>query len=87
MKQESKDKIYRSYVTECLKLIVGNTAKIGGGSAIKKSYDDIISKIDKTDIYNRKKIEPKKNADQIVATVVAKCGLRLIDNTRKEETK
>lgn len=87
MKQEAEEKIYRSYVTRCLKLIVSNTAKMGGGSVIKKSYDEIIKKIDKANIYGTKKTEPKQNADQIVATVVAKFGLKLIDNTRKEENK
>lgn len=86
VKQEAKDKIYRSYLTGCLRLIVSNTAKMGGGSVIKKSYDDIIEKIDKTDIYT-KKVETKENADQIVANTVAKLGLRLIDNTRKGENK
>lgn len=84
IKQEAKGKIYKSYVTGCLKAIVGNTAKMGGGAIIKKSYDDIIKKIDDTGIY-KKDIKPIKTADQIAAEVVAKGGLRLIDNTRKEE--
>lgn len=84
MKQEAKEKIYRSYVTGCLKVIACNTAKIGGGAVIKKSYDDIINKIDKVGAYS-KNIQPKQNTDQIIATVVAKGGLRLIDNTRKED--
>lgn len=80
MKKEAKNKIYRSYLTECLKLIVSNTAKIGGGTVIKKSYNDIIAKIENTE-----KPELKQNADQIVSKVIARGGLRLIDNTRKEE--
>ncbi len=84
IKEEAKEKIYKTYTTHCLKSIVGNTAKMGGGSIIKKSYDELIAKIDKSDIY-RNKVETKENADQIVATTVAKLGLKLIDNTRKEE--
>lgn len=80
MKKEARNRIYRSYLTECLKLIVNNTAKMGGGTVIKKSYNDIIAKIENTE-----KPELKQNADQIVSKVIARGGLRLIDNTRKEE--
>lgn len=75
-----------SYVTNCLKTIVGNTAKIGGGAVVKKSYDEIIKKIDRAGIYE-KDVQKPKTADQITSDVIAKGGLRLIDNTRKEENK
>lgn len=71
-------------MTGCLKLIVSNTAKMGGGAVIKKSYDDIIKKIDDVGVY-KKNVQQKETADQIVSKVIAKGGLRLIDNTRKEE--
>ena len=84
IKDESKEHLYRVYVTNCLQAIANNTAKIGGGSVIKKSYMDIIEKIENASIYSGN-VQPTKTADQIVATTVAKLGLRLIDNTRKEE--
>lgn len=57
---------------------------MGGGVVIKKSYDEIIEKINKTGVYS-KNIQKPKTADQIAAAVIAKGGLRLIDNTRKGE--
>lgn len=86
IKQEAKETIYKSYTTNCLKSIVGNTAKMGGGSIIKKSYDEIIKKIEKTDIYSRE-IQKQKTVDEIAADIIAKGGLKLIDNTRKGENK
>ena len=67
-------------------MIASNTAKFGGGASIKKSYDEIIDKIDNTGIY-AKYVPKQKTADQITASVIAKGGLRLIDNTRKGENK
>lgn len=63
---------------------MNNTAKMGGGVVIKKSYDEIIDKIDKTGIYS-KDVQKPKTADQIASDIIAKGGLRLIDNTRKGE--
>lgn len=42
-KKKVEEEIYRAYVTETLKIISSNTAKINGGSTITKSYQDIIS--------------------------------------------
>ena len=57
---------------------------VRNGVVIKKSYDEIIEKIDKTGVYS-KDVQKPKTADQITSDVIAKGGLRLIDNTRKEE--
>lgn len=84
IKEESKDRIYKSYVTNCLKSVSGNTARMGGGSVIKKSYDEIIEKIDKTGIF-AKQVKKPETAEQIASTVIARGGLKLIDNTKKRK--
>ena len=48
------------YVTECLRMITENTAKIAGGKFIEKSYQDIVSP------------KPQKSADEIVNSIKAK---------------
>lgn len=84
MKEDLKNRIYRSYVTNCFKAITSNTAKFGGGTSIKKSYDEIINNIEKVNMHGKSNTVDK-SADQITADVIARGGLRLIDNTRKEE--
>ena len=59
---------------------------MGGGSVIKKSYDEIIEKIDKTGIF-AKQVKKAETVEQIVATVISKGGLKLIDNTKKGRRK
>lgn len=40
-RNESKEKVYKAYVTDTLKVIAENTARYAGGSTIKKRYIDI----------------------------------------------
>ena len=50
-RSESKEKVYKAYVTDTLKVIAENTARYAGGSTIKKRF---------IDISEEEKNEPKK---------------------------
>lgn len=76
IKEKTKERIYKSYVTDCLSIIASNTAKMGGGTVTKKSYSEIIKKIDELDVDN-KKVKKPKSADSIIFGIVAKGGLKL----------
>lgn len=80
LKQESKEEVYRNYVCNCLKVIAQNTAKQSGGTVITKSYFEIVSGVEEI----KKKSKPK-TAEQVVAEVMAKGGLKL-NRKGKEET-
>ena len=41
--QHQRDLAYRIYVTDCLRIISENTAKMGGGSYITAKFADIIN--------------------------------------------
>ena len=42
-----KDDIFRIYVTDCMKTIAENIARIGGGGSMKSRYYDIINPVRK----------------------------------------
>ena len=64
-KQEKKEKVYRIYVTDALRIATENTAKQAGGNYISARYIDII--------------EPKKQDNrtcgEITADIIRRCGL------------
>lgn len=76
-KAETRDRIYKSYVSNCLQNIASNTAKSSGGSYIRKTYEQIIKDMEK-------KANEEQTPEQIIVGVVAKCGIKLKVN-RKEE--
>lgn len=78
IKEETKQKLYKSYVTNCLKGIASNTAKFGGGITMKKTYAESIKKIEDINIFARK-TETKQNitAEQIIVDIIAHGGLKL----------
>lgn len=41
--EREEEKLYRIYVTDCLKTLTDNTAKSSGGSYIKARYFDLIN--------------------------------------------
>ena len=61
-----KEKTYRIYVTDCLKTIAENVAKISGGSIMKSRYADIIQPVAKN--------ENKKSAEEIITETARKAG-------------
>lgn len=75
LKQYGAERQYRSYITDCLKMICENTSKLAGGSAPSKRYFDMIEP---------KKPEETRNADEIIADLNKKCGLTMIDDTGGE---
>lgn len=67
--QKERDTAYRIYVTDCLKGIMENTAKFGGGTFRKDRYADIYEA----------KTKCEKSAEEIVHEVTRKAGLVVID--------
>lgn len=84
IKERVKDKIHKSYVADCLQAIATNTAKMGGGTVIEKSYRDIIAKIDDLDT-SKGKLKKKKTAEEIIFDVMAKSGLKLDRNLERRK--
>lgn len=66
----NEKEMYRVYIAECLRTIVENTAKFGGGTVIKKHYYDLI---------NTNTQKKKQNVDNIIANVMAKGGLKIFE--------
>lgn len=64
-----KEKAYREYVCENLRIIGENTSKIGGGSYFKASLSDVLKQ--------KPKVEDK-TGEEIVADVVKRCGLKVV---------
>ena len=57
-KSDTRDRIYKSYVSKCLQNISSNTAKSYGGSYIKKTYEKKKKKIDNQSVISNKKKFP-----------------------------
>lgn len=66
--QYRRDVAYRIYVTDCLRIITENTAKIGGGSYISKRFYDLF--------YETKK--DKRTAEEIVHDTLVGAGIEVI---------
>lgn len=79
-KAEARDKIYKSYVSNCLQNIASNTAKSSGGSYIQKTYAQIIENMEK-----KATTHEEPTAEQIISEVVAKCGIKLKLNRKGEK--
>ena len=62
-----RDLAYRIYVSDCLRIISENTAKMGGGSYISAKFIDIINP------------QPMDNraGEEIVADIIKKAGLEV----------
>lgn len=68
-KQEQKDKAYRVYVTDTLRLIAENTARLArsvGGKYITARFADVIAP---------PKEDDKRTCEEITAEIIARCGL------------
>ena len=66
--QHQRDLAYRIYVTDCLRIISENTAKMGNGSYITAKFADII---------NPKPVE-KRTGEEIAADIIKRAGIEVI---------
>ena len=66
--QHQRDSAYRIYVTDCLRIISENTAKIGGGSYITAKFSDII---------NPKPVD-NRTGEEIAADIIKRAGIEVI---------
>ena len=65
---QQRDLAYRIYVTDCLRIISENTAKMGGGSYITAKFPDII---------NRKPVD-NRTGEEIAADIIKMAGIEVI---------
>ena len=66
--QHQRDLAYRIYVTDCLRIITENTAKMGGGSYITAKFSDII---------NPKPVD-NRAGEEIAADIINRAGIEVI---------
>ena len=64
-----EERNYKIYITDVLKMIAENTAKVYGGNVPKKRYAELIE---------HKPVEKEKSAEEIIADVNERCGLTMI---------
>lgn len=67
--QHQRDLAYRIYVTDCLRIISENTAKMGGGSYITAKFADII---------NPKPVD-NRTGEEIAADIIKRAGIEVIE--------
>ena len=65
---QRRDFAYRIYVTDCLRIISENTAKMGGGSYITAKLSDIINP----------KPADKRTGEEIAADIIRQAGIEVI---------
>ena len=65
---QQRDLAYRIYVTDCLRIISENTAKMGNGSYITAKFADII---------NPKPVG-KRTGEEIAADIIKQAGIEVI---------
>ena len=66
--QHQRDLAYRIYVTDCLRIISENTAKMSGGSYITAKFADII---------NPKPVD-NRTGEEIAADIIKWAGIEVI---------
>ena len=66
--QHQRDFAYRIYVTDCLRIITENTAKMGGGSYITAKFADIINP----------KPTDNRTGEEIAADIIKRAGIEVI---------
>ena len=65
---QQRDLAYRIYVTDCLRIISENTAKMVGGSYITAKFEDII---------NPKPVD-NRTGEEIAADIIKLAGIEVI---------
>lgn len=64
---------YRMYVSDAVRLMCENTAKIGGGSTISKRWVDIVES------QNRRVLaHDTQSPEEIIADIVEKAGITIV---------
>ena len=66
--QHRRDLAYRFYVSECLRIIGENTAKVGGGSYMTAKFEEIISP----------KPADNRTGEEIAADIINMAGIEVI---------
>lgn len=66
---QKRDLAYRIYVSECLRIISKNTAKMGGGEFVDLKFAEII---------NPKPID-ERSGEEIVADIIERAGIEVIE--------
>ena len=66
--QHQRDLAYRIYVSDCLRIISENTAKMGGGSYITAKFADIINP----------KPADNRSGEEIAADIIKRAGIEVI---------
>ncbi len=66
--QHQRDLAYRIYVTDCLRMVTENTAKISNGSYTVAKFSDII---------NPKPVE-NRTGEEIAADIIKRAGIEVI---------
>ena len=59
---------YRIYVSECLRIIGENTAKVGGGSYMTAKFEEIISQ----------KPDDNRTGEELAADIIKRAGIEVI---------
>ena len=65
---QRRDLAYRIYVTDCLRIISENTAKLGGGSYMSAKFSDI---------ENHKTVD-NRTGEEISADIIKRAGIEVI---------
>ena len=65
---QQRDFAYRIYVTDCLRIISENTAKMGGGSYITAKSSDLINP----------KPADNRTGEEIAADIIKRAGIEVI---------
>lgn len=65
---QQRDLAYRIYISDCLRIIGENTAKISKGSYITAEFTDII---------NPKPVD-NRNGEEIAADIIKRAGIEVI---------
>lgn len=68
VKEQQREDLYRSYVTDCLQNISENTAKQSGGAYVSARFADLI----------KPKPVDNRTAEEVVADVAKAAGLEVI---------
>ena len=66
--QHQRDLAYRIYVTDCLRMVTENTAKISNGSYTVAKFSDII---------NPKPVD-NRTGEEIAADIIKRAGIEVI---------
>lgn len=65
---QQRDLAYRIYVTDCLRIVGENTAKMGCGSYITDKFADIINP----------KLVDDRTGEEIAADIIKRAGIEVI---------